>query len=155
MKLLKTNYKYIVLITILSVSLFSCCKDDDNIQNDERTTQELLIGKWHYDVLPTGDATACEAETFYQFLDSESVRYQSVRDYTGFLYVPGQGEVIGDCFYNNQTLASYTIIDDQEIIIDNSSRIHTLNIVSINTTTLVITKQGVSGDDTIVLKKEI
>ena len=153
----KSILKKIVLVTILSLSIFNCSKDDDDDDDDfqmsEPTTQELLIGKWHVDILSTGEATDCQAQTFYHFLDSENATYQLVQDDTGIL--PTGAEVIGDCAFSPEETTTYTLVNNQDINIVNEYGITTLKIVSINDTTLVITRDVFTGVETTVLTKEL
>ena len=59
------------------------------------SSQELLIGKWYYNVTSNGDASACEAQSYYNFTDTKKLEYQLVIDDFG-LVVSGY-ELIGDC----------------------------------------------------------
>jgi hypothetical protein len=149
---MKTLMKQFVLISILSISLSSCSKDDDDFQK-EASVQELLIGKWHFNILSTGEATECEAHTFYHFIDSETATFKLVQDDTGIL--PAGAEVIGDCAFSTEETTTYTLVNNQDIKIVNEYGIATLKIVSINTTTLIITRDALTSVETLVLIKEI
>ena len=133
----------IISIVFLTITLCNCSKDDDNnaIQIEEQTTQQLLIGKWYYSVTSDGEASACEAQSYYDFIDAQTLEYQHVIDDFG-LAISGF-DLVGDCWFSNYPQVDYTLNEDKDIQFPvDYGGTATLKIVSISETKLVLTTLG-------------
>ncbi|WP_445733442.1 hypothetical protein [Mariniflexile sp.] len=142
-----------LFIFSLTLSLFNCSKDDDNtiIENIEPTTQQLLIGKWFYSVTSNGNASACEAQSYYHFIDTENLDYKDVRDDTGGI-LPSGYEFIEGCLRSNNAPVNYTLNENNDIQFPADFGLTaTLKIVSISETKLVLTR----GDFIYILTKDL
>ena len=139
-------------VTLLVFTLCSCSKDDDNtiIENVEPTTQQLLIGKWYFTITSDGEASTCEAQSYYHFTDTENLDYQYVLDDTGI--APSGFEFIEGCYHSNNAPVNYTINEDNDIQFPTEfGGTNTLKIVSISETKLVLTQ----GDFIYILTKDL
>lgn len=70
---MKTSIKHIVLILMLSMSLFNCSKDDDDTIQQMASVQDLLIGKWFFSESDGEPVSYCTSQSFYQFLDASNM----------------------------------------------------------------------------------
>jgi len=106
----------IISIVFLTITLCNCSKDDDNnaIQIEEQTTQQLLIGKWYYSVTSNGGASACEAQSYYHFIDTENLDYKDVCDNT-VVISPSGYEFIEGCLRSINAPVNYTLNEDKDI----------------------------------------
>lgn len=145
------------LMLLLVATILSCSKEDQpeieaSLLAD--STQELLIGKWYYSVTSNGDASACEAQSYYNFTDTQKLEYQLVIDDFGIV-VSGY-ELIGDCYVSPVTSINYRLNSANEIqFLNEYEDTITLKIVSINETTLVFTKGTLDDTTTYILTKEL
>ena len=145
------------LMLLLVATILSCSKEDQpeieaSLLAD--STQELLIGKWYYSVTSNGDASACEAQSYYNFTDAQKLEYQLVIDDFGIV-VSGY-ELIGDCYVSPVTSINYGLNSANEIqFLNEYEDTITLKIVSINETTLVFTKGTLDDTTTYILTKEL
>jgi len=76
--IMKTLIKHIAFISILSVTFFSCSKDDDDSFQEEVGIQELLIGKWTYSEVDGGPLEYCPSQSYYQFIDNENALFHDL-----------------------------------------------------------------------------
>ena len=132
-----------IAIALVVITWSSCSKDDDNtiIENVEPTTQQLLIGKWYYSVTSDGEASTCEAQSYYDFIDAQTLEYQRVIDDFG-LAIFGF-DLVGDCWFSNYPQVDYTLNEDNDIQFPvDYGGTATLKIVSISETKLVLTTLG-------------
>ena len=132
-----------IAIALVVITWSSCSKDDDNtiIENVEPTTQQLLIGKWYYSVTSDGEASTCEAQSYYDFIDAQTLEYQHVIDDFG-LAISGF-DLVGDCWFSNYPQVDYTLNEDKDIQFPvDYGGTATLKIVSISETKLVLTTLG-------------
>lgn len=135
---MKTILKTITIV-LLSMTLLNCSKDDDANKNDSRTTEELLIGKWHYRVTSKGEATTCESQSYYHFIDTQNMNFRDVRD--PGIFALSDYELIGDCYVSPITSVNFTLNAANQIqYLNDYEDTVTLNIISINETTLVLTQ---------------
>ena len=70
----------IITLVVIVITFYNCSKDDDTNENDSRTTKELLIGKWFYSVTSDGEATTCESQSYYHFIDTQNIEFKNVID---------------------------------------------------------------------------
>lgn len=145
------------LMLLVIATFLSCNKDDDPEMEDAHlaeSSQELLIGKWFYNVTSNGDASACEAQSYYNFTDTQKLEYQLVINDFGL--VVGGYELIGDCYVSPVTSINYSLNTANEIqFLNEYEDTITLKIVSINETTLVFTKGTLDDTTTYILMKEL
>ena len=163
MKLISTirlqvkNIWKIGLILLVSATILGCNKDDDSEMEAALladSSQELLIGKWFYSVTSNGDASACEAQSYYNFTDTRTMEYRLVIDDFG-IGVSGY-ELIGDCYVSPETSINYTLNTANEIhFLNEYEDTITLKIVSINQTTLVFTIGTLDETAIYILTKEL
>lgn len=153
---MKTILKTITII-LLTITLCNCSKDDDNNsnQNEAQTTQQLLIGKWYYSITPDGIASACVTQSYYHFTDTQNLDYKYVIDDTGGI-APSGYQLIGDCYFSNDTPVNYTLNEDNAIQFPlQFGETKTLKIVSINETKLVLTQGSLENTTIYILTKDL
>tara|TARA_R110002111_G_scaffold61133_1_gene101876 strand:- start:11 stop:544 length:534 start_codon:yes stop_codon:yes gene_type:complete len=145
-----------LFIFSLTLNLFNCSKDDDNtiIENIEPTTQQLLIGKWFYSITSNGEASTCVAQSYFNFIDAQTLELQRVIDDFG-LAIFGF-DLVGDCWFSNYPQVNYTLNEDNDIQFPSEfGGTNTLKIVSISETKLVLTEGSLEDTAILILTKDL
>jgi hypothetical protein len=139
-----------IAIALVAITLSSCSKDDDDNVYVPQTINQQLIGKWYYSVTTDGEASACEVQSYFDFIDAQTLKNQRVIDDFGFVIVGF--DLVGDCWFSNYPQVNYTLNENNDIqFLNEYEDTVTLKIVSISETKLVLTE----GDFIFILTKNL
>ncbi|MGJ8591161.1 MAG: lipocalin family protein [Aquaticitalea sp.] len=100
----------ISLVLITLISFFSCDKDDDS-NNEDKTVNELILGKWQqetiYDLQGNDVTDECTQQNIMEFFPDNTMEWFSYSEHAGNC---------AEYFYHLYNNVTYTIINDSLVI---------------------------------------
>ncbi|MFV0572319.1 MAG: lipocalin family protein [Xanthomarina gelatinilytica] len=119
----------LIMLLVLTVSLFNCSKDDDKPQPEPTTTKKLTAGDgiWFFETSSGATYNECIKTSFYKFKPNLTFE-REINDI----------DANNDCTQQSQQANTFEVTDDNKIIFNNDSGAHIYPIISLSEDKLVL-----------------